>query len=202
MTKGLMVVLSGPSGAGKDTILQALLQRDRRTKLSVSATTREPREGEVDGKAYYFVTREQFLGMQARGEVLESAAYCGNFYGTPEKPIRDWMAAGDDVILEIEVQGGAQVKQKCPDCVAIFILPPSLKELERRLRDRGTESEEAIRKRLNTAREEIGHAKEYDYVVVNDTIDSAVEAIQQILRAEKYREHRNFDTIEGVLKND
>ncbi len=159
MTKGLMVVLSGPSGAGKDTILHTLLQRDPRVKLSISATTRKPREGEVDGQHYYFVTREQFLIMKERGEVLESAEYCGNFYGTPEKPIRDWMAAGNDVILEIEVQGGAQVKQKCPDCVGIFILPPSIKELERRLRDRGTEvggsHSKAFGRRLwgNSARE-------------------------------------------------
>ena len=202
MTKGLMVVHSGPSGAGKDTILHTLLQRDPRVKLSISATTRKPREGEVDGQHYYFVTREQFLAMRERGEVLESAEYCGNFYGTPEKPIRDWMAAGNDVILEIEVQGGAQVKQKCPDCVGIFILPPSIKELERRLRDRGTETEEAIQKRLDAACGEIQHAKDYDYVVINDTVENAVEAIQNILRAEKYSKCRNFDTIEGVLNND
>lgn len=200
MTKGLLIVLSGPSGAGKDTILHTLLQKSQDLRLSVSATTRNPREGEVDGRDYFFVTKEQFLSMRQNGEVLESADYCGNYYGTPAKPIRDWMDAGSDVVLEIEVQGGGQIKQKCPDCVSVFILPPSVGELERRLRDRGTESEEAIQKRLQAARQEILQAKAYDYVVINDTVDNAVAAIQHIVAAEKYKKDRNLDTIEGVLQ--
>ncbi|WP_050697941.1 guanylate kinase [Anaeromassilibacillus senegalensis] len=200
MTKGLLIVLSGPSGAGKDTILHTLLQKSQDLRLSVSATTRNPREGEVDGRDYFFVTKEQFLSMRQNGEVLESAEYCGNYYGTPAKPIRDWMDAGSDVVLEIEVQGGGQIKQKCPDCVSVFILPPSVGELERRLRDRGTESEEAIQKRLQAARQEILQAKAYDYVVINDTVDNAVAAIQHIVAAEKYKKDRNLDTIEGVLQ--
>ena len=126
MTKGLLIVLSGPSGAGKDTILHTLLQKSQDLRLSVSATTRNPREGEVDGRDYFFVTKEQFLSLRQNGEVLESAEYCGNYYGTPAKPIRDWMDAGSDVVLEIEVQGGGQIKQKCPDCISVFILPPSV----------------------------------------------------------------------------
>lgn len=200
MTKGLLIVLSGPSGAGKDTILHTLLQKSQDLRLSVSATTRNPREGEVDGRDYFFVTKEQFLSMRQNGEVLESAEYCGNYYGTPAKPIRDWMDAGSDVVLEIEVQGGGQIKQKCPDCVSVFILPPSVGELERRLRDRGTESEEAIQKRLQAARQEILQAKAYDYVVINDTVDNAVAAIQHIVATEKYKKDRNLDTIEGVLQ--
>lgn len=200
MTKGLLIVLSGPSGAGKDTILHTLLQKSQDLRLSVSATTRNPREGEVDGRDYFFVTKEQFLSMRQNGEVLESAEYCGNYYGTPAKPIRNWMDAGSDVLLEIEVQGGGQIKQKCPDCVSVFILPPSVGELERRLRDRGTESEEAIQKRLQAARQEILQAKAYDYVVINDTVDNAVAAIQHIVAAEKYKKDRNLDTIEGVLQ--
>lgn len=200
MTKGLLIVLSGPSGAGKDTILHTLLQKSQDLRLSVSATTRNPREGEVDGRDYFFVTKEQFLSMRQNGEVLESAEYCGNYYGTPAKPIRDWMDAGSDVVLEIEVQGGGQIKQKCPDCVSVFILPPSVGELERRLRDRGTESEEAVQKRLQAARQEILQAKAYDYVVINDTVDNAVAAIQHIVAAEKYKKDRNLDTIEGVLQ--
>lgn len=200
MTKGLLIVLSGPSGAGKDTILHTLLQKSQDLRLSVSATTRNPREGEVDGRDYFFVTKEQFLSLRQNGEVLESAEYCGNYYGTPAKPIRDWMDAGSDVVLEIEVQGGGQIKQKCPDCISVFILPPSVGELERRLRDRGTESEEAIQKRLQAARQEILQAKAYDYVVINDTVDNAVAAIQHIVAAEKYKKDRNLDTIEGVLQ--
>lgn len=200
MTKGLLIVLSGPSGAGKDTILHTLLKKSQELRLSVSATTRNPREGEVDGRDYFFVTKEQFLSMRQNGEVLESAEYCGNYYGTPAKPIRDWMDAGSDVVLEIEVQGGGQIKQKCPDCVSVFILPPSVGELEHRLRDRGTESEEAIQKRLQAARQEILQAKAYDYVVINDTVDNAVAAIQHIVAAEKYKKDRNLDTIEGVLQ--
>lgn len=200
MTKGLLIVLSGPSGAGKDTILHTLLQKSQELRLSVSATTRNPREGEVDGRDYFFVTKEQFLSMRQNGEVLESAEYCGNYYGTPAKPIRDWMDAGSDVVLEIEVQGGGQIKQKCPDCVSVFILPPSVGELEHRLRDRGTESEEAIQKRLQAARQEILQAKAYDYVVINDTVENAVAAIQHIVAAEKYKKDRNLDTIEGVLQ--
>ena len=140
--------------------------------------------------------------MIAQDELIEYASYVNNYYGTPKAYVEEQLEAGKDVILEIEVQGGAQIKQKCPDCVGIFILPPSIRELERRLRDRGTESEEAIQKRLDAARGEILHAKEYDYVVINDTVENAVEAIQQILRAEKYSKRRNFDTIEGVLNHD
>lgn len=144
-SNGLLIVFSGPSGAGKDTILKHLLERNENIKLSVSATTRA-RHGEIDGKDYHFIDRAQFDAMEKNDEMLESAEYCGNCYGTPSKPIENWISAGNDVILEIEVQGASQIKSKCPDCVSIFVLPPSLKVLEQRLRDRKTESEEAIQK--------------------------------------------------------
>ena len=137
--------------------------------------------------------------MVARNEMLESAEYCGNFYGTPKAPIESWTLEGKSVILKIEVQGGAQIKEKCPDCISIFILPPSLEELEHRLRCRATENEESILKRVEAARREILEAKKYDYVVVNDTVESAVEQINQIICAEKHRTNRDHNLIERVL---
>ena len=200
--KGLLVVLSGPSGAGKGTVLRELLKRDPGVRLSVSATTRAPRPGETDGREYYFMSREKFMRMAENGGMLETAEYCGNCYGTPAAPIERWISEGTDVILEIEVQGGAQVKSKRPDAVGIFILPPSLAELGRRLKKRGTESADAVRGRLETARKEIARAGRYDYVVVNDSVEEAAEQILEILRAEKCRACRNEQLMEGMLQHD
>lgn len=199
---GLLLILSGPSGAGKGTVVRRLVSGDPGIRLSVSATTREPRPGEEDGREYHFITKEQFKKLADAGRMLESAEYCGNCYGTPLGPILDWTSRGLDVVLEIEVQGGAQVKEQRPDAVGIFILPPSLKELERRLRERGTEPEEKIRKRLETARAEIQRAHCYDYTVVNDTVESAVGQIRTIMAAEKNSSKRNAELIERILKND
>lgn len=199
--KGLLIVFSGPSGAGKDTILNSLLKKNPNLRLSISATTRAPRAGEEDGKDYYFVTRERFESMLANDEMLESAQYCGNYYGTPSAPINKWLSEGYDVILEIEVQGGAQIKEKCPDCVSVFILPPSLAVLEQRLRNRKTENEETIQKRLTTAHREILQANHYDYAIINDTVEKAVDDINAIICAEKHRLVREKDLIERVLKN-
>ena len=138
--EGLLVVFSGPSGAGKDTVLKRLMEKEPGIRLSVSATTRAPREGEINGKDYHFISRDRFDALVAEDKMLEYAEYCGNCYGTPSEPIEKWQAEGCDVILEIEVQGGAQIKKKCPDCISIFVLPPSLEVLENRLRRRGTES--------------------------------------------------------------
>lgn len=183
--EGLLVVISGPSGTGKGTVIRHMLEQNDPIRLSISATTRAPREGEVHGEHYFFVSREEFESMIEKGEVLEHAEYCGRYYGTPKAPIDAWRASGDDVILEIEVQGGAQVKEKCPDCVTIFILPPSLEALEERLRGRGTEDEETIQKRLATAKEELKEASRYDYAIVNDDVADTAEQIRQIMQAER-----------------
>lgn len=199
--KGLLLVVSAPSGGGKGTILKELFAQDDNLRLSVSATTRAPRPGEEHGKQYYFISREEFESLISQNKMLEHAEYVGNYYGTPRDPVEEWLAAGNDVVLEIEVQGGAQVKKLMPECVSIFILPPSMKVLEDRLRGRGTEAEETVQKRLSTARREIPQAKEYDYIVFNDRLEDAVNDIQSILRAEKLKYSRNTDSTERVLNN-
>lgn len=199
---GLLVVLSGPSGTGKGTVLKKVLSLRKNTVLSVSATTRKPRKGEKDGADYYFLSKEEFLKIDNKGGMLESAEYCGNFYGTPLAPIKNWTSKGVDVILEIDVQGGFQVKKKYPAAVGIFILPPSMKALEHRLRKRGTEEEQVIRSRLSAARHEIHEADKYDYVVVNDKIEEASDRVCRIMDAEKLRFSRNEHLIERVLNND
>ena len=191
MDKGLLVVISGPSGTGKGTVMNYLMQQSDDLRLSVSATTRQPREGEVHGVQYYFLSREEFEEMIENGEVLEYAEYCGRYYGTPIKPIEAWLKEGHDVILEIEVQGGAQVKEKCPDSVTIFILPPSMEELENRLRGRGTEDEKTIQKRLHTAKTELQEADHYDYTVVNEAVPQAAERILEILKKEHEKRSGN-----------
>jgi guanylate kinase len=199
---GLLVILSGPSGTGKGTVLKKVLSSRKNTMLSVSATTRKPRAGEKDGADYYFMTREKFSRIKEDGGMLESAEYCGNFYGTPLAPIKDWTSKGIDVVLEIDVQGGFQVKNKVKDSVGIFILPPSMQALGHRLRKRGTEEESAVQSRLSAARLEIAKAVSYDYVVVNDEIEKASDMVCRIMDAEKLRASRNEHLIERVLKND
>lgn len=200
-TRGLLVVVSGPSGVGKGTIMRPFMERNKNVKYSVSATTRAPREGEIDGVNYHFVTKEQFEKLIENDEMLEWARYGGNYYGTPRFAVERGLAAGLDVVLEIEVKGGAQVKQLMPECVSIFILPPSMKVLEKRLRGRGTEEEETIQKRLAKAREEIPHAKDYDYIVYNDALEDAVSDLRAIIQAEKLRFCRNTNSIERVLED-
>lgn len=199
---GLLLVFSGPSGAGKGTVLKELLNINDNMKLSVSATTRTPREGECHGVHYFFMTKEEFEEQIANNQMLEHAQYCGKYYGTPSSQIMDWIDEGMDVVLEIEVQGARQIKNKCPDCISIFVLPPSIEELEKRLRYRNTEDEETIQKRLEIARAEMETAKDYDYVIVNDTIEHTVEQINKIIAAEKRKVSREELTIERVLEND
>lgn len=199
---GLLVVFSGPSGVGKDSLLQRLLEVNPQIRLSISATTRSPRGEEQHGKDYFFLSKEEFQEMIDRDGMLEYAVYCENYYGTPRQPVEDGMRQGQDVILEIEVQGGAQVRQKNPASVSIFVLPPSMKVLSQRLHKRGTDSEEVIQKRLEKAREEIQKANQYDYIVMNDDLEGCVREICEILSAEKKKSSRSINLIEEVLNNE
>lgn len=200
MSKGILMVVSGPSGCGKGTVLAEILKSDK-IFYSVSATTRSPRPGETDGVNYYFLTKEKFEEMIAGNEMLEYASFCGNYYGTPRKPVEDMLEKGCHVILEIEVQGAMKIKEKCPDAVFIFILPPSLKELRRRLEKRGTESDEVIEKRLGEAAGEISQAYKYDYAVVNGELSEAVDDLRSIIRAEELKTAEIKNTIDEVLEN-
>lgn len=187
--RGLLVVYSGFSGVGKGTIMKEMLKREETFRLSVSATTREPRPGEVDGREYYFLTKEKFLEMIEKDEFLEYAQYADNYYGTPKKAVEDMLNEGYNVFLEIEVQGGLQIMEKCPDCLSIFIVPPSLEVLEQRLRGRGTETEEVIEKRMKAALVEQEYTSRYDFVVENDIVEKTVDDIINIVKKEK--EKRN-----------
>ena len=183
--RGMLVLYTGSSGVGKGTIMQELLKRDKNIRLSVSNTTRPPREGEIDGVHYNFVTKEQFESLIRKDGYLEYAEYCGNYYGTPKQQVEDMLNQGYDVFLEIEVCGGLQIMEKYPDILSIFVLPPSMDTLEKRLRDRNTEDEETILERLGQAKREIGCKDKYRYVVVNDKLDDAVDEILDILKKAK-----------------
>lgn len=185
--RGILVIVSGPSGAGKSTIISGVSKRRQDIRFSVSATTRAPRKGEVDGVDYWFRTREEFREMIEAGAFLEHAEYVGNFYGTPKAPVDENIAAGCNVLLDIEVQGAAQVMEKRPDAVSVFLCPPSLDELEHRLRNRGTDSEEKIRERLMTASREYAQAHKYDYIIINDVIEDAVRELDAVITAERCR---------------
>ncbi|MGN0459825.1 MAG: guanylate kinase [Ruminococcus sp.] len=188
--RGLLVVYSGFSGVGKGTIMKEMLKREESFKLSVSATTREPRPGEVDGREYHFLTREKFLEMIEKGEFLEYAQYADNYYGTPKKSVEDMLNEGYNVFLEIEVQGGVQIMEKCPDCLSIFIVPPSLEVLEQRLRGRGTETEEVIEKRMKAALDEQEYIPKYQFVVKNDLVEDAVQNVINIVKTEKEKRNK------------
>ena len=189
--KGSLFIITGPSGAGKGSVLSRVLPSLENVFLSVSATTRKPRPGEEDGVNYYFISRERFDEMVERGELLEHAEYVGNCYGTPEGPVNRRLEDGQDVILEIEVQGALIVKEKRPDAVLVFIVPPSFDILERRLRNRGTEAEEVVEKRLQKAKAECAHMDDYDFIVVNDLLDDAVRDLSAIITAERCRSSKN-----------
>ena len=181
MHKGRLYVFTGPSGAGKGTVLHRLLDEVPGLSLSVSATTRVPRPGEQDGVHYYFISKQAFEQKIAENAFLEYAEYVDNYYGTPERPVEEQLAAGRDVILEIEVQGAMQVHRKRPDAVMVFLAPPSMEELSARLHGRGTESEDKIRRRLETAQHELEYQANFDHIVVNDTVEGAVEVLRELI---------------------
>ena len=182
MEKGLLIVYSGLSGVGKGTILSQLMpMEDLNLAYSVSMTTRKPREGEVDGVNYFFVSKKRFLEAVKKGELLEHARFVGNDYGTPKDYVEKMREEGKNVILEIEIRGAKQVMEKCPDALSIYIVPPSLEELERRLRERGTEDEETILKRVSKAREELKDIDFYEHIVCNDDLDKAVQEVREII---------------------
>lgn len=199
-SKGRMIVVSAPSGCGKGTILAEILKSDK-YYYSVSATTRAPREGEQDGVNYHFISKEKFEQLINENGMLEYAEYCGNYYGTPKKILEDKMAEGINVILEIEVQGAMKVKKLCPDALFIFIVPPTISELERRLKKRDTESDEVIQKRVAEAAGEIRQAVNYDYVLVNAALEDAVEDFKTIIRAEQMKTAFSKSIINEVLEN-
>lgn len=190
--QGLLIVISGPSGAGKGTICEGLLNKNKSLCLSISCTTRAPRPGEVDGVNYFFINKENFETMIADDKLLEYAKVYDNYYGTPKPFVDDKLSNGQDVVLEIDIQGALQIKEKYPRGVLIFVVPPGLSMLKERLLKRGTDSEEIINKRLKCVCEELNNIKKYDYLIVNETVEASIEQVESIIIAEKCRPF-NFD---------
>ena len=200
--KGILTVVSGFSGAGKGTIMKELLKQHPDTyALSISATTRNPRPGETDGVEYFFRTREEFEQMIAEDALIEYAQYVGNYYGTPKAYVEEQLLAGKNVILEIEIQGALKVKEKFPDTLLLVVTPPSAEELKNRLVGRGTETMDVVMSRLNRANEEAEGIEQYDYLVINDVLEDAVEEVHQIIQNEHYRVSRNETSIE-MMRNE
>ncbi len=195
--RGLLFIISGPAGSGKGTIVSRVRELAP-FDFSVSATTRAPRSGEIDGVHYHFMTKEDFEKKILSGEMLEHAQYVGNYYGTPKGPVDETLAAGKNIILDIEVQGALQVKEKMPEAIMIFVIPPDYETLVSRIRGRGTETEEVIEKRMTQAKWELTNFPRYDYVVVNETggIEKAAESVLDIMKAELHRTFRNLDIPE------
>ncbi len=199
--KGQLIVVSGPSGVGKGTVLKEYLNSRDGITYSVSATTRQPRPGEENGIHYYFLSREEFERTAAEGGMLEYASYNGNYYGTPKAPVEQQRNQGNDVVLEIEVQGALQVKKSCPDALLIFVAPPSFEELKNRLTGRQTEDAKTVENRLNIARQELMCAGEYDYIIVNDTVEQAVRRLGQIISANRYNKNNMKEFLDEVNHN-
>ena len=200
MNKGQVFIISGPSGSGKDTLLVELFKKRPEICFSISSITRDMREGEAEGVKYNFISKEQFEKMIAGDELLEYNKYVGNYYGTPKKPILAARDSGKDIIIEVDVNGAAQIRQKLPEAVSIFIMPPSLSELESRLSARGTESREAMEKRLKSALGEIKRATEYDYIVVNRDIECAVDDIISVINSCRLQLKKQKHIINEVLE--
>ncbi|MCX7695560.1 MAG: guanylate kinase [Caloramator sp.] len=203
--KGLLIVISGPSGAGKGTICRALLEKHPEIKLSVSCTTRSPRQNEVEGINYYFISKDKFKEMIDKDEFLEYAEVYDNYYGTPRKNVERILNEGNDIILEIDIQGALKVKEKYPEGVFVFIMPPSMEELKNRIKKRGSETEESLLKRFKSAFQEINYVANYNYVIVNDVVEDAVKRLESIIVAEKCRVDRlkgNYIFLQEGFLND
>ena len=196
--KGILVVVSGFSGSGKGTIMKELLRRYDNYALSISATTRSPREGEEDGREYFFKTREEFEKMIAEDALIEHASYVGNYYGTPRAYVEQQLALGKDVILEIEIQGALQIKKRFPDTLLLFVSPPDARTLKERLVGRGTESMEVIESRLARAAEEAEGIESYDYFIINDDLEICVEQVHQMIKGEHSRVSRSLELIHEI----
>ncbi|MCP1101555.1 guanylate kinase [Aequitasia blattaphilus] len=199
--KGILTVVSGFSGAGKGTLMKNLVQRYEEYALSISATTRNPREGEVHGKDYFFKTKEEFEKMIDKEELIEYANYVDNYYGTPRDYVESQLCEGKDVILEIEMIGALKVKEKYPDTLLLFVTPPNVEELKKRLIGRGTESIEVIRSRLNRGKDEAKVMNQYDYLIVNDNLDDTVQKMHQIIQNEHLRCSRNEEFIQCIMED-
>lgn len=198
---GMLVLFSGPSGVGKDTVLDIILSKDENLQRSVSLTTREKRAGETDGEDYYFITKEEFSQMIKDGQVLEYAQYGENIYGTPKAPVDKWLKEGKTVILKIEVKGAQKIRELYPEALSIFLLPPSMQILEDRIRRRATENEDDINRRLEIAKNEILRSADYDFVVVNDNLDEASDNVLSIIKALNFTYKRMNHKISEVIKN-
>ena len=200
MNKGSLFIISGPSGSGKDTVLKEVFKLLPDVAFSISTITRPMRVGEVEGEKYNFVTKEKFLSMLENDELLEFNEYVGNFYGTPRKPVEQALLTGQDMLLEVDVNGAFKVKEKMKDAVSIFIMPPSFAELKRRLSSRGTDDEAVINKRMNEALREIENAVNYDYIVVNDNILAAAQDVEHIILSSRLKTARKKEIINEVLE--
>lgn len=201
MNKGGVFIVAGPSGSGKDTLFKELFKRKPEIKFSISSITRPMRVGEIEGEKYNFITREKFLNMLENDELLEYNEYIGNYYGTPKAPVIAAIENGDDILIEVDVNGAKEICQKLPEAITVFIMPPSYKELKRRLSGRGTETQDLIDKRMKEALNEIARATEFDYIVVNDDIQTAVDDIIEVISSSRLTLKRQKNLIDGVLSN-